>query len=163
MLHSGRVVACSAAARAEGVRRGQRRREAQACCPELELIPHDPDRDARAFEAVLVAVESLTPKVEVLRPGECAFRARGAARHHGGETTLATAVASTADQVLGGPGRCRVGIADGRFAATLPLVPTLPPFVMPSSRRAGPRASWRPSLLRSWSARSSPTCSSAWA
>ncbi len=119
MLHSGRVVACSAAARAEGVRRGQRRREAQACCPELELIPHDPDRDARAFEAVLVAVESLTPKVEVLRPGECAFRARGAARHHGGETTLATAVASTADQVLGGPGRCRVGIADGRFAAGL--------------------------------------------
>ena len=119
VLHSGRVVACSAAARAEGVRRGQRRREAQACCPELELIPHDPDRDARAFEAVLVAVESLTPKVEVLRPGECAFRARGAARHHGGETTLATAVASTADQVLGGPGRCRVGIADGRFAAGL--------------------------------------------
>src|ERR671930_129158 len=85
MLHSGRVVACSAAARAEGVRRGQRRREAQTYCPGLELVQHDPDRDARAFEAVLVAVESLTPRVEVVHPGECAFRASGAARHHGGE------------------------------------------------------------------------------
>jgi protein ImuB len=119
VVHSGRVVTCSAAARAEGVRRGQRRREAQGSCPELELIAHDPDRDARAFEAVLVAVESLTPKVEVLHPGECAFRARGVARHHGGEAALATAVARAVDDLLGGPGRCRIGIADGHFAAGL--------------------------------------------
>jgi len=119
VLHAGRVVACSAAARVEGVHRGQRRREAQRCCPELELVPHDPGRDARAFEPVLVAVESLTPKVEVLQPGECAFRARGAARHYGGEATLAATVASAVDRVLGAPGRCRIGIADGHFAASL--------------------------------------------
>jgi protein ImuB len=119
VLHAGRVVACSAAARAEGVRHGQRRREAQSCCPQLELIPYNPDRDAVAFEPVLAAVESLTPKVEVLDPGECAFRARGAARHHGGEAALATAVAAAADQVLGDLGRSHIGIADGRFAATL--------------------------------------------
>jgi protein ImuB len=119
VLLAGRVVACSAAARVEGVRRGQRRREAQRCCPELALIPHDPGRDARAFEPVLAAVESLTPKVEVLQPGECAFRAQGAARHHGGEASLATTVASAVDQVLGARGRCRIGIADGRFAAGL--------------------------------------------
>ena len=35
VLSGNRVVACSAAARAEGVRRGHRRREAQARCPEL--------------------------------------------------------------------------------------------------------------------------------
>jgi protein ImuB len=119
VLHSGRVVACSAAAQVEGVRRGQRRREAQAYCPELELIPHDPGRDARAFEPVLAAVESLTPKVEVLDPGECAFRAQGAARYYGGEPALATAVANAVDRVLGALGRCRTGIADGRFAAGL--------------------------------------------
>jgi protein ImuB len=119
VLHAGRIVACSAAARAEGVRRGQRRREAQACCPRLELIPHDPARDARAFEPVLTAVESVTPKVEVLDPGECALRAGGAARHYGGEAELAAAVASAVDQALGALGRCQIGIADGRFAASL--------------------------------------------
>lgn len=119
VLHAGRIVACSAAARAEGVRRGQRRREAQARCPGLELIPHDPARDARAFEPVLAAVESLTPKVEVLDPGECAFRAGGAARHYGSEAGLAAAVASAVDQALGALERCRIGIADGRFAASL--------------------------------------------
>src|SRR6266545_8281301 len=119
VLDAGRVLACSLAARAEGVRPGQRRRQAQECCPELELIAHDPDRDARAFEPVLVAVESLTPRIEVLRPGECAFPARGAARYHGGEATLTAKVLATVDQVLGVLRRCQVGIADGRFAASL--------------------------------------------
>jgi protein ImuB len=119
VLDAGRVLACSAAARADGVRPGQRRRQAQERCPELELIPHDPARDARAFEPVLAAVESLTPKIEVLRPGECAFPARGAARYHGGEAALIAAVLAAVDQVLGALGRCQVGIADGRFAASL--------------------------------------------
>src|SRR6266545_1100918 len=101
VLDAGRVLACSLAARAEGVRPGQRRRQAQECCPELELIALDPDRDARAFEPVLVAVESLTPRIEVLRPGECAFPARGAARYHGGEATLTAKVLATVDQALG--------------------------------------------------------------
>src|SRR6266511_3571258 len=119
VLDASRVLTCSLAARAEGVRPGQRRRQAQKCCPELELIAHNPDRDARAFEPVLVAVESLTPRIEVLRPGECAFPARGAARYHGGEATLTAKVLATVDQVLGVLGRCQVGIADGRFAASL--------------------------------------------
>src|SRR6266536_2434638 len=72
-----------------------------------------------ATEPVLVAVESLTPRIEVLRPGECAFPARGAARYHGGEATLTAKVLATVDQVLGVLGRCQVGIADGRFVASL--------------------------------------------
>src|SRR5919197_2788870 len=139
VIHSGRVVICSAAARAEGVRRGQRRREAQGSCPGLELVTHDPDRDARAFEAVLVAVESLTPRVEVLHPGECAFRARGVARHYGGEAALAAAIAGAVDDVLGGPGRCRIGIADGRFAAGFAARSGLPAsqVIIPASGSAG--------------------------
>ncbi|HJW58754.1 MAG TPA: DNA polymerase Y family protein, partial [Actinomycetota bacterium] len=141
VVHANRVVACSEAARAEGVRPGLRRREAQGRCPELELLAHDPARDARAFEPVLVAVERLTPWVEVLRPGECAFPARGAARYHGGEPALAVTVTAAVHAALegrrGGPGDrrggppvgrggppvgrggCRVGIADGTFAAGL--------------------------------------------
>jgi protein ImuB len=133
VVHANRVVACSEAARAEGVRPGLRRREAQSRCPELELLAHDPARDARAFEPVLTAVEQLTPWVEVLQPGECAFPARGAARYHGGEpalTVTVTAAVHAAIQGRGGPGDrrggppvgrggCRVGIADGTFAAGL--------------------------------------------
>ena len=123
VVHANRVVACSAAARAEGVRPGLRRREAQGRCPELELLAHDPARDARAFEPVLVAVERLTPWVEVLRPGECAFPARGAARYHGGEPALAVTVTAAVHAALEGRGvgrgGCRVGIADGTFAAGL--------------------------------------------
>jgi protein ImuB len=119
VVHANRVIACSAAARAEGVRPGLRRREAQGRCPELELLAHDPARDARAFEPVLVAVEQLTPWVEVLRPGECAFPARGAARYHGGEPALAVTVTAAVHAAIGGRGGCRVGIADGTFAAGL--------------------------------------------
>jgi protein ImuB len=143
VVHANRVVACSAAARAEGVRPGLRRREAQGRCPELELLAHDPARDARAFEPVLVAIEQLTPWVEVLQPGECAFPARGAARYHGGEPALAVTVTAAVHAALEGRGQrrlerhrrpeggldldqrglgrgtCRVGIADGTFAAAL--------------------------------------------
>jgi protein ImuB len=137
VVHANRVVACSAAARAEGVRPGLRRREAQGRCPELELLAHDPARDARAFEPVLVAVEQLTPWVEVLQPGECAFPARGAARYHGGEPALAVTVTAAVHAALEGRGQrrpeggldldqrglgrstCQVGIADGTFAAAL--------------------------------------------
>jgi protein ImuB len=119
VVHAGRVLACSADARAEGVRPGLRRREAQARCPGLRLLDHDPARDARAFEPVLAAVEALTPRVEAVRPGECAFPARGAARHHGGEAPLAAAVAAAAAAALGGRAGVLVGVADGAFAAGL--------------------------------------------
>ncbi len=129
VVHANRVVACSTAARAEGVRPGLRRREAQGRCPELELLAHDPARDARAFEPVLAAVEQLTPWVEVLQPGECAFPARGAARYHGGEPALAVTVTAAVHAAVEGRGGgwgppvgwvgCRVGIADGTFAAGL--------------------------------------------
>ena len=55
-LHANRVMVCNAAARAEGVRRGQRRRDAQAKCPDVVLLDANADRDARWFEPVLAAV-----------------------------------------------------------------------------------------------------------
>jgi protein ImuB len=116
VVHANHVVACSPAARAGGVRPGLRRREAQARCPGLVLVPHDPARDARAFEPVAVAVERLTPRVEIVRPGECAFPVRGAARYHGGEPSLAALVAATVTEVLAGtlPGGQRPASAGER-------------------------------------------------
>ncbi len=92
IVAANRVVASSAPARAEGVRLGQRRREAQACCPELVVMGDEPARDARSFEPVVVAIAGFTPRVEITRPGACALPARAPARYFGGEAALAERV-----------------------------------------------------------------------
>ncbi len=130
VLHANRIVACTPAARAEGVARHQRRREAQSRCPELLLVEHDPARDARAFEPVVAALDALTPRIELTRPGQLAFPTRGPSRYFGGDDALAARAQRLAAGVLDGCGPARVGIADGPFAAALaarsatPSVPT---------------------------------------
>ena len=79
------VFACSPAARAEGVKRGLRVREAQARCTQLQVFPYDPALDARAFEPVLAAIEEIMPGVQLVRPGTCVLRARGPSRYYGSE------------------------------------------------------------------------------
>ncbi|MFP5375761.1 MAG: DNA polymerase Y family protein [Acidimicrobiia bacterium] len=115
----GRVVACSPAARGQGVRRGLRRREAEGRCPGLRLLAVDPDGEARAFEAVAAALEALGPRLEVLRPGTAALPTRGPSRYLGGDAALAERAAALGDEALTGRGCCRVGVADGLFAAVL--------------------------------------------
>jgi protein ImuB len=114
---AGRVLACSAVARSQGVRRGLRRREAQARCPELVVLDRDPDRDARLFEPVVAAVEELAPGVEIVRPGLVALPAQGPVGWFGGEQAAAEALV---DQVAARTGvECQVGVADGLFAAVI--------------------------------------------
>lgn len=117
VLRGNRVVAASPAARAEGVRRDQRRREAQARCPDLVIADHDPARDARAFEPVVAAIEQITPLLEVVRPGVCAFATRGPSRYHGGDLATMALIEDAVAAVLGDLGAVQVGTADGPFAA----------------------------------------------
>jgi protein ImuB len=117
VVAANRVMACSSAARAQGGRRGQRRREAQGRCPELAVLTDDPDRDARAFEPVVAAVEALAPGVEVVRSGLVAVPVRGPTRYFGSEPAVAERIV---DVVVAQAGvECQIGIADGLFAATL--------------------------------------------
>ena len=106
---ANRVIACSAAARAAGVRRTLRRREAQARCPRLHVAAADPARDARHFEAVVAAVDGLVPRAEVLRPGLMVLPVRGAARYFGSEQAAAERLV---DAVAAVGVECQVGIAD---------------------------------------------------
>ncbi|MEP9361402.1 DNA polymerase Y family protein [Nocardioides sp. CN2-186] len=107
------VQAGNAAARASGVRRGMRRRDAQGRCPDLKVYPANPDRDARAFEPVLAAIEEQHPGVAPLRPGLAALRAPG--RFHGGEEPAA---ALLAERLVGlGVWDTRFGVADELFTA----------------------------------------------
>jgi protein ImuB len=117
VLHGNRVLACSEAARADGVRRGLRRREAQSRCPQVIVVEHDPGRDARAFEPVVAAVEEVAVGVEVIRPGACALAARGPARYFGGEEEAAERIVEQVAQACAV--ESQVGIADGVFAAGL--------------------------------------------
>ncbi len=119
VFHANRVVACTPTARAADVARGMRRREAQRRCPTLEIHERDLAREARAFEPVLVAVDGFAPRVEVTRPGSCALATRGPSRYFGGDETLARLLHVKVTETLAGRTTCRIGVADGVFAAAL--------------------------------------------
>ena len=85
VVTANRVVASSHAARSAGVLRGLRRREAQARCPELVVLARNEAAEARLFEPVVAALESIAPGVEITRPGLAAIGARGPTRYFGGE------------------------------------------------------------------------------
>ncbi|HEY8217856.1 MAG TPA: DNA polymerase Y family protein [Acidimicrobiia bacterium] len=111
------VCAASPEARAEGVRIGLRRREAEARCAGLTVVERDSAAEARAFEAVARATEPITPAVVLERPGVLTFPTRGPARYFGGDEALAARVLALAADA--GAAEARVGVADGSFAARL--------------------------------------------
>jgi protein ImuB len=127
VFFANRALSVSPEALAFGIKRGTRRRDAQARCPELEVLLHDPARDARTFERIVTVVESFAPRIEVVRPGLCVVASRGPARYFGGEERLRERVADAVDDTIETmrthalhiDDRCRTGIADGPFAASL--------------------------------------------
>jgi protein ImuB len=114
------VRAASSEARAAGVTRGMRRREAEARCPEAACVDVDEANEARAFEVVARAIEVFTPRVVLERPGRCEFPTRGPSRYFGGDPALAEKIRNGVATALGPDGDdVRVGIADGVFVARL--------------------------------------------
>ncbi|MGH9037120.1 MAG: DNA polymerase Y family protein, partial [Acidimicrobiia bacterium] len=142
VLERGFVLSASSEARAGGVRRGVRKREAEARCPGLVTRPADPVAEGRAFEALAGAVETLAPKLALERPGLLFVPTRGPARYHGGDAALAARLSAAAGAA--GVPEVRVGVADGAFAARL------------AARRAGPGeavvvpAQGSPAFLAPW-------------
>ena len=122
----GEVFACSTTARVEGVRRGMRRRDASARCPELTVLERNEASEIRTFENVLSAIEEISAGVSPVRPGLCALRVPS--RFYGGEKEAAAVVA---EHLVGaGIWDFRLGIADGIFAAEH------------AARRAAPQDCW---------------------
>ena len=113
VIDRGEVYACSQAARLDGVRRGMRRRDASARCPELTIVDHSLERDVRAFESILSTIEDTTSAVTPIRPGLCALSVPS--RYYGGEREAAAVIAE--QLVAAGVWECRIGIADGIFTA----------------------------------------------
>lgn len=109
------VVAVNLPATGAGIRVGMRRREAEAICPTVVTVEHDPGAEMARFERVAVAVETLIPRIEVVSPGLILVPVTGAVRYFGGEDPLVDRVAKEVD-VVAGPG-FRIGLASGPFAA----------------------------------------------
>ena len=116
-LKGSRVTAVSVAAHALGVRVGMRQRDAQAACPELVLLGHDPARDTRMFEPVVAAVEDLVAGIQVVRPGLAVFAASGPVRYFGGEDAVAERLLDNIAAMT--EVEAFVGFAEGVFAAAL--------------------------------------------
>jgi protein ImuB len=144
---SKRVLAASVEARLDGVRRGMRRREAEARCPEARVLDSDPGREARRFEEVVRALDAIAPRVAVGRPGVCSLPTRGPSRYFGGDDALAAQV----EVLLAGCGLddVRVGVADGAFAARLAARRARPgtAFVAPPGTTPAFLAPWPVTVL----------------
>ncbi|MBM3675361.1 MAG: DNA polymerase Y family protein [Actinobacteria bacterium] len=117
VLAQGRVLACSAEARAHDVTIGLRRREVEVRAPGVVVLEVDPAGDARAFEPVARAVEALAPRLALERPGLLSFPTRGPSRYFGGDEALVARVLDVVRDTA--VPDARVGVADGVFAARL--------------------------------------------
>ena len=118
-VSANKVTAASRPAMDAGVRRGMRLRQAQSRCGELVVVTVDEGLEARAFEPVARAVESLCTGVEILRPGALALGTRGPSRYFGGDEALAAKLIERAEVAASHPDGWRCGVADGVFAAGL--------------------------------------------
>ena len=94
-----------------GLRSGMRLGEALSRCPELALVPPDPERADRSWEEALRRLEAIGAEVESERAGEAFFEAAGLLRLWGGTRGVLT----HARGELGA--RVQMAAAPGRFCA----------------------------------------------
>jgi protein ImuB len=114
VMRAHRVVARTSAAAEQGVVIGQRRRQTQQRCPDIQLLDDDPARDAREFESVVRAVAEIAPRVDLVEPGWLSFAARGPSRYFGGNAAVADHLADVVSGIVAGVVAGAVaGVGDG--------------------------------------------------
>src|SRR5215216_1063881 len=101
----------SQAAERFGLRRGMRMGEALSRCPELALVPPDPERAERSWEEALRRLEGIGAEVESDRAGEAFFEAGGLTGLWGGIEGVLRRARSELGQST------RFGVGPGRFCA----------------------------------------------
>ena len=118
---SQRIRAANEVARRSGVELGMGRRAAEALCPTALAVPRDFSEETRRFEQVVLALEGLIPRVEVIEPGLALVPVEGAVLYYGGEGPLLERVekelSGLVDSSDPAMGQMRMGLAEGPFAA----------------------------------------------
>jgi len=129
LIADDRVTGASDDVLAAGVTPGMPRREAEALAPFATVLDRDVGEETRRFEPVVVAVEEVVPKVEVVSPGLLYVPVAGAVRYYGSQQALVSRVKEaidTSEASAGGSEQSErrgvapphsYGIADGPFAA----------------------------------------------
>ena len=113
-----RVRAANDSARQAGVELGMGRRAAEALCPTALVLARDLAAETKRFEQVVLTLESLIPRVEVVEPGLALVSVEGAVFYYGGEGPLVERVAKELSKDIEYPqGGLRIGLAEGPFAA----------------------------------------------
>lgn len=130
------VLECSPEAEAEGVRAGIPLRQAWGLARDAAFLPPDPVLYADVFEAVLQALETISPTVEPGAPGVAWLDVGGLFRHYPDDAALAEAV-SVGVRAASGllPS---TGVGGGKFVAWAAAVTSAPGevCVVPPGREA---------------------------
>jgi protein ImuB len=136
----------SGPAEAFGVRAGMRLGEALARCPELALVPPDPERAEATWEEALRRLEAIGAAVELGRPGEAFFEATGLQGLWGGslEGVLRGARKAIGPSVRLGAGQTRLCA----YAAALRARPRRAPVIVPAAMTRAFLAALPVGLLR---------------
>jgi protein ImuB len=135
----------SGPAEAFGVRAGMRLGEALARCPDLILVPPDPERAETAWEDAIRRLEGIGAAVEPGRPGEAFFEAGGLRGLYGSiEGALRGAREAIGPPVRLGAGRTRLCA----YAAAQRARPRRAPVVVPAAMTRAFLAPLPVSLLR---------------
>jgi protein ImuB len=103
----------SATAEAQGIVAGMRVGEALARCPEIRLVPPDPDGVRSLWRQVIDRLERIGARIESDRAGEAYFESDGLHGIHGGDLD---GVLRATRRALDRPG-IRIGAAPSRFGA----------------------------------------------
>jgi len=116
IVHAGRVTSCSPEARAQGIRIGQRLRDAHTACPTVRRVPWSPERDNRVFDRLLATLADVVPVAGVMEPGVVYLGAEGMIRYYGSEDTATRAITDALTE-LGESMSVSFGYADTVFTA----------------------------------------------
>jgi len=130
------VLECSPEAEAGGVRAGIPLRQAWGLARDALFLPPDPVLYNDVFEAVLEALETVSPAVEPGAPGIAWLDVAGLARHYPDDAALAEAVSSRVRRASGL--LPSTGIGGGKFVAWAAAVTSAPGevCVVPPGREA---------------------------
>jgi len=114
----GVITHCSFDARAQGVSRGQRVRDAQASCPPLTVLASQPERDWRLWNQALSSLHDTVAQVSVIEPGLIVMKSSGLERYYGSEHRAGVELICALHAEIGQVST-RVAVADTLFAATV--------------------------------------------
>ncbi|MBE0511172.1 MAG: DNA polymerase IV, partial [Gammaproteobacteria bacterium] len=109
------IITCSYEARAFGIRTGMRLREARQRCPEFIVVPSNPHRYVAISTAIMQALHSITPDVEVFSIDEAFLDVSRCQRLLGPPAQIGSLVKQTVYETSGL--YCSVGVAGDKTTA----------------------------------------------